>query len=320
MTTWIGVDVGKWNLVVAGETGFRCRVQNDDAGWAHLAEQMPADAQLVLEATGIYHWGVWAAMSERGIPVSVVPPVWARDYARSFGRWAKTDRVDAQLLARYGADRQPAPSRVPSPVQRELQALQRCRDDLVRDQTQLRLRIQTMTGLPQEVMQELLDLLDTKLAQVEARMTDLLASDADLQVRWQRLQTVPGIGPVIATALVVRLPELGIGDGAKLTALAGLAPHPQESGTHQGYRAMRGGRRAVTRMLFLAARTAIRCSPVIATFYRRLRDRGKLGKVALLACARKLLRLVHAMLRDGLDWTALQVVQQATSASEVLAA
>lgn len=312
MTTWIGVDVSKATLVAA-QPGRTWTVSNDPEGWTALQAALPTDARVVLEATGIYHRGVWQAFSAAGIPVSVVPPLRARDYARSFGRLAKTDRVDAQMLARYGADRQPAPSVVPSPDLRDLQALQRCRADLVRDRTQLTLRIQTMDGVSRQVMVDLLAVLDTKMAEVNAHIQAMLTRDPDLHERARRLQTIPGIGPVIGAALVALLPELGQGDGKQLSALAGLAPHPQDSGTLQGYRTMRGGRRAVRRMLFLAARTAIRGTSVIATTYQRLRERGKPGKVAVLACARKLLRFAHAMLRDGLDWSELTVVRDTTT-------
>ncbi len=314
MEQFVGIDVSKAQLDIVLSTQRRpLRVTNDATGWARLIARLaPTTAPcIVLEPTSTYHVGVVLALAEAGMPASLVNPRWARAFAESEGTLAKTDRVDAGVLARYAAQRQPAPTAVPSAALRELRELLTCRDGLVQMRVMALNRLETATAATAAIHRTVTAQLAVQQAEVEARIAAVLAADADLGDREQQLRTAPGVGPVVGPVLVAELPELGLLDGKALAALAGVAPHPHESGRQRGPRRTRGGRRPVTRALYQMALTAVRWDPAMGAHYRQLRERGKPPTVALIAVARRMLGILTAMVRDGLTWQQTRVGQGA---------
>jgi transposase len=306
MTAWVGIDVSKETLVVAVlPSGAEWTVPRTAQGLAELVAQLVplAPARIVLEASGGYERLVWAELAAAGLPVVVLNPRQTRDFARALGRLAKTDRVDAQTLARFAQQIQPPLRPLPEPERQELAALLTRRRQL----EQLRLaerqrREQTPSPRVQAQIDRHLQFLQTELVQLEQELAAFLATCPALLATVQLLRTIPGVGFLTATTLVASLPELGQLDRKAIAALVGVAPLSWESGRHSRRRIIWGGRATVRRMLYLAALAAIRHNPWLRRFYERLRAAGKPPKVAVTACMRKLLVLANALVRTGQPW------------------
>lgn len=307
MTVWLGIDVSKATLDVADTEGAWWQLPNAPAGWQMLTARY-VDAPptgVVMEATGALHVGLHLHLTAAGWSSSVINPGWTAAYAASQGRLGKTDRVDARLLARYGAREEPAATPVKSPVQRRVMALMRRRSQLVK------LRVMNLNQAGSAPNAEIVGscdavtaMLETQIAELEATMAGILATDPSLQARDIQLQSMTGIGSVTSTWLLCALPELGELDRRKIAALAGVAPHPQQSGTRMRRGRIRGGRVMVTKALFLAARVAIRHDPYFQAYFARYMARpGKEYKMGVIAVANKMLTLLSVMVRDGLLWT-----------------
>lgn len=305
----IGIDVAQAELVVAVEpspAGTReiGRWPNDEAGWAalraHLAPLAPT--LIVLEGTGGLEVGIAAELHDAGLPVAVVNPRRVRAFAESDGRLAKTDPIDAAVLARFGAVLRPVPRPRPDAAARELRALV-VRRRQVRDlRTMERNRIARAPQVVQDSLRRTIGMYTAELRTIERAIAAALAADPTRTAAARVLQSAPGIGPVIAATLVAELPELGqLGDGP-VAALVGVAPITRQSGRTTRYAAIGGGRSTVRTALYLAAVTAVRCNPRLKAYYEGLLARHKPKKVALIACAHKLLTILNAMLRDGTLW------------------
>ena len=305
---WLGIDVSKPILDCAhSDHAEPWQVPNTPDGWTELTDRFVDDppAGVVMEATGALHVGVHLHLSSVGWHSSVINPSWTAAYARSQGQLAKTDRTDAQLLARYGAREQPAATPVNSPAQQHVLALFRRRAQLVK------LRVmqtnQAASARFEDVRvscETVVTMLHQQIEELNTRIHDVLAADPELAARRDHLQTMPGIGPVISTCLLGALPELGTLGAKELAALAGVAPHPHQSGGRIQRRHLRGGRREVTRALFQAARIAIRHEVYFRHYFDRYMARpGKEYKMGAIAVAHKMLTLLAVMVRDGLAWT-----------------
>lgn len=312
VTRFVGIDVAKAHLdVVALPDDVVFQVDNDAAGWEALLERLGADdgTCVVVEATGHYHVGMTLALAEAGMPAAVVNPERTHAFAKSEGRRAKTDRHDARLLALFGQQKQPAPSAVLSETARNLRDKVACRDDLVKMLVAEKNRVQTaFDPLVVAIHEETIADLEQKLARLDAAIAAEIATDADLAERRRLLQTTPGIGATISAALATGLPELGIFSKQEIASLVGIAPHPRDSGTTSKPRAIVGGRRQVRKALYQMALTASRHEPTIRTHYQQLCRRCS-PKVALIACARRMLGILTVMLRDGLTWEQTRVGQ-----------
>jgi transposase len=308
----VGIDVSKQDLDVAilpSETHLR--VPNDAAGWAQLIAQIDPTAPptIVLEATGPYHVGLTLALAAAGYPAAVINPARTHAFIASEGQRTKTDRTDATLLARFGEQKRPAPSPVLSETARQLKDLVACRDELTQLRTMELNRLSVATVWTAPHHQAVLDALTRERDLVVREIAALIARDPALTARAALLQSAPGIGPVLGPVLLARLPELGTGDPKGLASLAGVAPHTQQSGTGKAHGPIQGGRPAVRKALFQMARTAVARNPVLKTHYHRLIAEGKPDKVAIIACARRELGILHAMLRDGITWQQTRVGQ-----------
>lgn len=302
-----GVDVAKAVLDVATWPGRTHRRFPNDASGREAAVawlRRHGVAAVALEATGGYERALCVALERAAVPYSRVNPRQARDFARSTGQLAKTDRIDASGLARYAAQVQPRRTEALAERDEAVEALAARRRQLVEMIAAERNRLEspgTNTWMRQAI-QEHLDWLEERLAEVEARLQQSIAADPRLRTRDRMLRSVSGVGPVLSTTLLVDLPELGRLSAKEVAALVGLAPFNRDSGAHRGERSIWGGRERVRTALYMPTLSAVRCNPVIRLAYRRLRDAGKPHKVAIVACMRKLLVILNAMLRDGHTW------------------
>lgn len=314
---WIGIDVSQDRLDYGcGATGKPAAVANTAAGQRKLLTLLRKHtvAGCIVESTGAYHRGIVEQLQAAGLPVTVVTPQVITWYRRSFGRTAKTDAIDARLLARYGEMHQPDPSRVPTQNERDLRALVSRREDLVSQLVAEKTR-RTQCAPPSRLyphLDEAVRICARQLAVLEQEIEALVASDAELAGRRARLRTVPGIGKVSSLVLLAYLPELGELDRKQLAALAGLAPIANDSGTHTGIRYCGGGRRAVRKAMYQAALTCVTHVSVASTVYRnqsREMHPHKGAKRALVAIARRMLVLLNAMVRDSLTWRETEIGQ-----------
>jgi transposase len=304
-TCWIGIDVSKTELDVAVRPrGTRWQVRNDGAGIGALVERCVALApeRIVLEATGGFESGVAAALAAEQLPVVIVNPRQVRDFARATGQLAKTDRLDAQVLAHFAEAIHPEVRPVPDADARALSALVARRRQLQEMITaeQNRLLTAAVQDAPHVVRDQLgehIEWLRRQLQQVDDDLNQQLRSSPVWREREDLLRSIGGIGPIVSATLLSHLPELGQLDRKAIAKLVGVAPLNRDSGSVKGTRHIWGGRAAVRAALYMAALVATRHNPQIRTFYQRLRAAGKPAKVALVACMRKLLLICNAVLR-----------------------
>lgn len=313
----VGIDVGKHEVTVAvhpsGVTAPALWTSDTTArSLRALARQLAALAPrvVVLEATGGYEVPVLGALAEAHVPASLVLPVRVRAFAQATGQLAKTDRLDAQLLAQYAAQLQPAATPLPDAVQRALMLLvarRRQVDDMLVAERQ---RLDQQSFFPDSPVRAGIQATITFLEQQRTALDHELHAHVTAHPRWTEpltlLQSVPGVGPVTAYTLLAFLPELGTLSRQQVAALVGVAPMAAESGQWRGRRRIRGGRAVLRRVLYMAALTASRMHPVLAPYYRQLRARGKPAKVALVACMRRLLVLINSLLKTRTPWRAPQ--------------
>jgi transposase len=309
MTTssaWIGVDICKKFLDVGSTTGTPVRVANDADGRAALARRLKGEnvRGVIVEATGGLERALVQALDAERVPASIVNPARVRKFAEGTGQLAKTDRIDAMILARFGAYMQPAPTLLPDAPRQQLRDLIAYRSQITREITAraAQVRLYAAPGLLERA-KAAIEALRSERKALEREMEALIKSQDAMRALYRRLITVPGIGLIGAATLIAELPELGRLSRRKIAALVGVAPFPNESGDRRGYRAIRGGREEVRQALFNCARVAIQHNRAAKPFYERLRARGKGHKVALVATMRKLLTILNAMLKTNTDWT-----------------
>lgn len=312
---FVGIDVSKAHLdlhLLPAQQSFR--VPNTPTGFTRLLATLDptVPACIVLEATGPYHRDLVRALLDAGHPATVINPAQSAAFRRTDHRFTKTDATDAQLLARFALQKQPPPSFVPSRAQQHLADLVARRHDLTHLLVMEKNRLAIASGRIRTSIQVIITALTTERQAIDAEIAAAIAADPALATTHARLQSVPGIGPVLAPSLLADLPELGAIPAGALSALAGVAPHLQQSGQQRGQAHIRGGRSRVRWALYLAVLTA--CRGTAPSLIRAHRDHllacGKPIKVAMIATARWLLGLLHVMERDGLSWTQLRVVRE----------
>jgi transposase len=305
--SWIGIDVAKaWLDVATTEAPVR-RVANDAAGIATLVAELTAQRPrlIVLEATGGYETAVTAALVVAGLAVAVVNPRQVRDFAKATGQLAKSDRLDARVLAVFAARVQPPPRPLPDAVAQDVAALLARRRQLVEMRTAEQNRRSHLTPRLRPALDAHVVWLSQQIAALDGELDQTLRASPVWREKEDLLRSIPGIGPVVARTLLGELPELGTLNRWEVAALAGVAPLNQDCGRRQGQRRTWGGRAPVRAALYMAVISAIRCNPAIAAVYTRLRGGGKPPKVALVACMRKLLIIANAILRDAVPWCAV---------------
>jgi transposase len=308
MVTWIGIDVAKDSLDVAwgsGDGSQHSTVANSPSGWTSLVRQLPppAESRVVVEATGGYERALVTALVEAGYRVAIVNPRHVRDFAKALGILAKTDRIDALVLARFGQQVQPRVLEEDPSERAELAQLVARRRQLIDLRTmELNRSQQTSARAAQKSIQHVLKLLAKEIEQLEAEIARLLESDDDWRAKIKLLSTTPGVAKVTSATLVAELPELGRLNRQAIASLVGIAPFNDDSGRHRGSRRVAGGRASVRHVLYMATLSARRCNPVIRAFSQRLAAQGKKPKVIITACMRKLLVILNTMLKNNTPW------------------
>lgn len=304
---FIGCDVSKSHLdLFDSKTGQHSRIDNTQAAieaWLGTIERR--EATVILEATGRYDRCLCAALERDGHPYCRVNPARARNFARAAGLLAKTDAIDARMLARMGETLSPTLSTPPDPTRHRLAEMQTRRDQLVAMRQQELVRNHGAEPTERDSIERHIAWLDAEIAIVEKACLDLVRADKSLNEQNARLRSIPGVGPVTAFTLLAHMPELGGGSPKAMAALAGLAPFNVDSGMQRGQRHIRGGRKRVRDALYMAALVAYRLKKPFARIAQTLADKGKPFKVMIIAIARKILITANALVRDK---TTFQVV------------
>lgn len=306
LATFVGIDVAKNSLDVASIPHITPRTFTHDAkGRRELLKILPQPATclVVVEATGGYERLLVAELLDAGHLVAVVNPRQVRDFAKALSILAKTDRIDAAVIARFGQHVQPRPLAEVHEKQGELDQLVARRRQLVDLRTAEKNRQGTAHSKPvKRSLQQVIDTLNKEIKRIEKEILALVSSDDDWKGKAGILESVPGVGSVTAATLIAEFPELGQVNRCQAAALAGLAPFNRDSGKLKGKRAICGGRRTVRNVLYMAALTAKRCNPVIRRLAERLKDQGKPAKVIITACMRKLVVILNTMLKNNTLW------------------
>jgi transposase len=302
---FVGIDVARQSLDIATRpTGDRWRVGNDSEGISALVARLRGlkPVLIVLEATGGLQVPVLAALGSVGLPVAAVNPRQVRDFAKAVGKLAKTDALDAQVLAHFAEAVRPAVRPLPDAATLELSALVTRRRQLVEMLTAEENRRKTAPAAVRADIQEHIAWLRKRLHSVDRELGQAIRSSSLWREQDDVLQSVPCIGPVVSATLLADLPELGTLGRKQIAALVGLAPLNRDSGTLRGKRTVWGGRASVRAALYMGALVGSRCNPILRAVYTRLLAAGKTKKVALTACTHKLLTMLNAMLKHRTTW------------------
>jgi transposase len=307
---FVGIDVSKAQLDIALRPEGQFVVPNDETGFAHVIERLRAlpVGLIVLEATGGLELPLIGALVAAGLPVVVANPRQVRDFAKATGRLAKTDPLDAQLLAHFADVIRPVPRPLPDAQMQALAALLARRRQLIEMLTAEKNRLGTAPHLVHKRLHAHITWLEREVTQAERVLAHAIGESPIWRENDDLLRTVPGVGPGLARTLIVDLPELGALSRKQIAALVGVAPLNRDSGTFRGKRTVWGGRAHVRAALYMAALVGSRCNPVIRSFYQRLCDAGKAKKVALTACMRKLLTILNAMMKHRTRWSTNAIV------------
>ena len=303
----VGIDVAKLILdVVILLTGEAFQVSNDKVGWQSLIARLKgSDVRVIgLEPSGGYERGVLKALQQAGLPVRMVNAYRVRQYAKAFGRLAKNDRIDAQMIARFAAQLPPRPVRY-NPLIEQMNELVHARRQLTEEKVRLNNRLeQVRDPVLRRMHRYRLRRIAQEILLIARRLTQIVADAPDLAAKDRLIQSMPGAGPVLSHTLLALVPELGDVDRRELAALVGVAPFDDDSGKRAGKRAIWGGRAEVREVLYMAALSATRSNPSLAAFRQRLIANGKTGKMVVIAVARRMLGIIIALLRSGQEWSA----------------
>lgn len=302
---YIGIDVSKSGLdVYVLPTNRYFQVENTPEGQAQLLQKLASlDGSLVvIEPTGCYEKALVQQLHEAGQGVAIINPKRIRDFARSLGKLAKTDRVDAEVLALYGQRVQPSPSLRVSPHQHQLANLNARRQQLMEMLVMEKNRLMKAEAGIKASIEAVIKILEDELAKVDGQLHQLILQEETSQRKLEILTSGKGIGPVTAMSLIAALPELGQLNNKQIAALAGLAPYNCDSGRYRGQRKIYGGRTAVRQSLYMGTLVATRYNSTIKAFYQRLCALGKPKKVALTACMHKLLIILNTLVKNNTVW------------------
>jgi transposase len=306
---FVGIDVSKADLdVCLLPEGARHRLANSASGHQQLLQQLPPAGQtlIVMEATGKYSRQVAAELLQHGHRVAIVNPRQVRDFAKAMNVLAKTDRVDAAVIAQFALKVQPRTLEKMPEKQAELDALVTRRRQLLQLRVAEHNRSEANDSLiVRKSLERTIKHLNAQVAVIEEAIAKLIESDQQWKNKSDLMQSVPGVGQVTASSLLAEVPELGQLNRQQIASLMGVAPFNHDSGTFHGQRSIWGGRRAVRSVLYMAALSARRSNPVLKAFADRLAAQGKRAKVILVACMRKLLVILNTLLKTNSKWKTL---------------
>lgn len=303
--TFVGIDISKDKMDVAVWPGGEIwQVDQNEAGRADLVAKVRGmePELVVLEATGGYEMAAACAMSLAGLAVAVVNPRQVRDFAKSLGKLAKTDRADALVLARFAHAVRPEARFMADEKAMQLQALVNRRRQIIDIKVAEKNRLCTAHPTITPTLEKHIEWLEEQEKQLNEEIAVMIRESPIWRAKDNLLQTVPGVGPVLSATLLAEMPELGKLNRKQIAALAGLAPFNRDSGKMKGKRCIWGGRASVRTVLYMAAMSALRHNPIIKKFHEKLIKAGKLFKVALTACMRKLLTILNAIVRSNKGW------------------
>jgi len=306
---FVGIDVSLTRLDMAIRPGASSSHAHDESAIATVVEQLRAlsPTLIVLEATGGMEIPLTSALATAGLPVVVVNPRQVRDFAKASGRLAKTDALDAQVLAQFAEVLRPQPRPLPDAEARALAALLTRRRQLVEMLTAEKNRLLSASSPIRKRVRTHIVWLERELAHTNTDLAEAIRQSPVWREKDELLRSVPGVGPVLTSTLLANLPELGTLTHKQIAALVGVAPLNRDSGTLRGRRTVWGGRAQVRAVLYMSAIVAARFNPVIRVFYQRLQRAGKAKKVALTACMHKLLTILNAMLKHRTPWHQAEV-------------
>ncbi len=306
LESFVGIDISKNTLDIRIEpAGESLHVAYDDAGIAEVGQRLAAvtPVLIVMEATGGLETRLASELAARGLPVAVINPRQARDFAKATGQLAKTDRVDAAVLAAFARAIRPAIRPLRDADTRELDERVTRRRQLVAMRVQETLRLGTAaTPSLRKNLKAHVAWLDKQIAQLDGDLSQRLRASEVWKAKDDLLRGIPGVGAVTSVTLLAQCPELGTLNRREIAKLTGVAPLANDSGKHRGKRFTWGGRANVRAVLYMATVTAIRCNPVLMAFAERLKQAGKPAKVVIVACMRKLLTIMNAMLKNNAPW------------------
>ena len=305
---FVGIDVSLTRLDIALRPGASSSHPHDESAIAAVVEQLRAlsPTLIVLEATGGMEIPLTSALATAGLPVVVVNPRQVRDFAKASGHLAKTDALDAQVLAQFAEVMRPQLRPLPDAETRALAALLTRRRQLVEMLTAEKNRLLRAAAPIRKRVRAHIAWLERELEHTNTELAEAIRHSSVWREKDELLQSVPGVGPVLTSTLLASLPELGTLTNKQIAALVGIAPLNRDSGTLRGRRTVWGGRAQVRAVLYMGAMVAARFNPVIRTFYQRLQRAGKAKKVALTACMRKLLTILNAMLKHRTPWRVVE--------------
>ena len=302
---FVGIDVSKEWFDVAVRPGSECwRGSQDEAGVDTLIHRLQRmrPSLVIMEASGGYERLIAAALAAAKLPIAVVNPRQVRYFARSMGQLAKTDRIDAKVIAHFGEAANVEAQSLPSPAALELEALVTRRRQVVRMRAAEQVRRRQALPVVQRRIDRVLALLEQELKEIDDDLSGRLRESPVWREREELLRSVPGVGPTLTVTLVAELPELGSLTRRQIAALVGVAPLARDSGKLRGTRTCWGGRANVRAALYMPTLAAVRCNPALNEFYDRLVAAGKPKKVVLTACMRKLLTILNAMIKNHTRW------------------
>lgn len=309
VAAFVGIDVSKDQLDVCVLPGGEClQFTNDSLGRDKLVAHLKSlpNCLIVIESTGGYERAALLAIQDADLAIALINPRHTRDFAKASGQYAKTDRLDALVLAEFAQRMQPTPQAKIPEKQRLLDALLTRRRQLVEQRSAEECRLQQATDkFILKTVRQMIQTIQRQVDAVERRIAELLQSDDDWRAKLQIVQSTPGVGPVTGAALVAELPELGKLNRQQIAALAGVAPYPCDSGQHRGKRSVWGGRKKLRSVLYMAALAARRFNPAIKEFAARLARAGKAFKTIQVACIRKLLVILNTMVKNNSTWKKL---------------
>jgi len=301
----VGIDVSKSSLdIYILESDLHWQSNNTETDIHQLASRLARYklSRIIVEATGGYERKLVEQLAAKGLPVVIVQPVQARQFAKAQGVFAKTDKIDARLLAQFGSTLKPEVRPIQSHKIRYIRDLLARKRQLTESRTQELNRNQKADKALAPSHCRLIKVLDKEIEWINCRLQKAIAEIAEWKATYNLLISVPGVGDGVAYTLLGELPELGSLTSRQVAALTGLAPYNHDSGNMRGKRRIRGGRAPIRTMLYMAMMCAIQHNPVMKSFYLRLVGQGKHKKVALTACMRKLMTILNAMVRDGKAW------------------
>ena len=303
--TVVGIDVSKPELVgYADREDEQFSCPNSTGEIRRLGKRLAKlePKLVVFEASGGYEGMAVSIFTELGLPTAVVYPKRVRQFAAGLGVLAKTDAIDARMIAYYArvAKIQPVPPH--SGELRQMQALNGRRSQLIEMRVGEQHRLETAHPSITGDLKKHIASLDRQTKRIDEKLADLIKASADLSRRSQILRSVPGVGPVLSSTLITELPELGLISDREIAALVGVAPFPDDSGRRKGKRSIKGGRNCVRRVLYMSTVSAIQFNPIIKAHYNNLCSRGKLKKVALIACSRKLIVILNTIVSNNSTW------------------